>query len=261
MLSLIQEKNRTHWFPTEQLHKARDTAWYWFGRTVVDIASRLLINLDIEWHAPLPAGPKIVAANHPSTSDPALVMLTTPEQTSCLISETLFKAPVLGRYLDAAGHIPVVKGNGRAAFEKAQRLLQEGQTVMIFPEGSLSPDEGGFYPARTGVARLALSTGAPVVPVGIHLDRKRIQRIETVVDGKTEVGTWYLHGPYAMTVGEPMYLRGNIDDWPQVRALAQRVMQRIVHLSGESESRLERRGQDAGLLSGLFELGNLLGGA
>jgi 1-acyl-sn-glycerol-3-phosphate acyltransferase len=261
MLSLIQEKNGTNWFSTEQSHRTRGTTWYWFGRLAVDIASRLLLNLDIEWRAPLPAGPKIVAANHPSTSDPGLVMLTAPEQTSCLISETLFKAPVLGRYLDAAGHIPVIKGNGRAAFDEAQRSLQEGQTVMIFPEGSLSPDEGGFYPARTGVARLALTTGAPVVPVGIHLDRERIHRIETVVDGKIEVGTWYLHGPYAMTVGEPMYLRGDIDDWPQVRVLAQRVMQRIIHLSGESELRLERRGQGAGLLSGVFELGNLLGGA
>ena len=82
---------------------------------------------------------------------------------------------VLGRYLRAAGHIPVITGNGRAAFEEAKRLLGAGQTVTIFPEGSISPLEGGFYPARTGVARLALSTGAPVIPVGIHLDRERIQ--------------------------------------------------------------------------------------
>ena len=187
-------------------------------------------------------------------------MLTAPEQTSCLISETLFKVPTFGRYLEAAGHIPVVDGNGRAAFEEAKRLLRAGQTVTIFPEGSISPLEGGFYPARTGVARLALSTGAPVIPVGIHLDRERIQRIETVVDGKTEVGTWYLHGPYAMTVGEPMVLRGSIDDWPHVRDQAQQVMRRIARLSHESALRMERRGQGAGLLSGLYELGKTLGG-
>jgi 1-acyl-sn-glycerol-3-phosphate acyltransferase len=260
MLSLIQERHKS-WFSAEQFHTTKEKTWYWFGRTVVDVASRLLLNLDIEWHAPLPDGPKIIAANHPSTSDPALVMLTAPEQASCLISETLFKVPGFGRYLDAAGHIPVVKGNGRAAFEEAKRLLREGRTIMIFPEGSLSPQEGGFCPVRTGVARLALSTGAPVIPVGIHLDRERIHRIETVVDGRTEVGTWYLHGPYAMTVGAPMYLRGNIEDWPQVRALAQRVMQRIIQLSGQSELRLKRRGQNVGLVSGLLELGKLLGGA
>jgi 1-acyl-sn-glycerol-3-phosphate acyltransferase len=260
MLSLIQRDSSARWFPAEQLHSAQERAWYWFGRAAVGVAARLLLNLDVEWRAPLPAGPKILAANHPSTGDPALVMLTAPEQASCLISETLFKVPALGRYLRAAGHIPVVEGNGRAAFEEAKCLLREGRTVMIFPEGSLSPDEGGCYPARTGVARLALSTGAPVIPVGIHLDRRRIQRVETEVDGRTEVGVWYLRGPYAMTVGGPMFLWGDIDDWPQVRALAQRVMGRIVHLSSESELRLERRGRRAGLLSGLFELGKLRGG-
>jgi 1-acyl-sn-glycerol-3-phosphate acyltransferase len=260
MLSLTQTNKKTNWFSTRQPTRTKQRAWYWFGRTAVNVAARLLLSLNIEWQAPLPDGPKILAANHPSTSDPGLVMLAAREQASCLISETLFKAPVLGRYLSAAGHIPVVKGNGRAAFERARRLLQEGKTVMIFPEGSLSPDEGGFYPARTGVARLALSSGAPVIPVGIHLDRARIQRIQTEVDGRIETGVWYLHGPYAMTVGEPLYLRGDIDNWAQVRALAQRVMQRIAHLSGESKLRMERRGQGAGLLGGLFELGKLLGG-
>ncbi len=55
------------------------------------------------------------------------------------------------------------------------------------------------------VARLALSTGAPVIPVGIGLDRARIHLIETLVDGAIEVGTWYFGGPYAMTVGEPLH--------------------------------------------------------
>ncbi|MBN1579955.1 MAG: 1-acyl-sn-glycerol-3-phosphate acyltransferase, partial [Anaerolineae bacterium] len=208
---------------------------------LVGAASRLLLDLDVKWHAPLPHGPKIVAANHPSTSDPGLVMLVARGQCSALISETLFKVPLFGRYLHAAGHIPVIDGNGRAALEGAKRRLQNGQTVMIFPEGSISPREGGVYPARTGVARLALSTGAPVIPVGIYLDRARLHLMETVVDGKLEVGTWYLHGPYAMTVGKPMILNGNMDDWAYVRALSQQVMQRIAHLAQESESRMRQQ--------------------
>ena len=95
-------------------------------------------------------------------------MLVAHEQCSALISETLFKVPLLGRYLHAAGHIPVVPGNGRAAFEEAKRRLNNGQTIMIFPEGSLSPRGGDVYPPKTGMVRLSLSTGAPVIPDRYH---------------------------------------------------------------------------------------------
>jgi 1-acyl-sn-glycerol-3-phosphate acyltransferase len=203
----------------------------------------LLLKLDIAQHAPLPDGPKIIAPNHPSTSDPGLVLLGVREQASVLIDETLFKVPVFGRYLRHAGHVPVVEGNRRAAFEKARRLLQAGRTVVIFPEGSISPREGGLHRARTGVARLALLTGAPVIPVGIHLDRERIHPVETVVEGKVEVGTWYLRGPYAMTFGRPMALRGDVEDRAYVRALSRQVMQHIGRLAGESERRLVEAGK------------------
>ena len=50
-------------------------------------------------------------------------MMLAPKHSSILIHETLFKVPVLGRYLQRAGHVPVVPGNGQAAFEEAKRLL------------------------------------------------------------------------------------------------------------------------------------------
>jgi 1-acyl-sn-glycerol-3-phosphate acyltransferase len=212
--------------------------WYRFGRSLVDMYASALFKMDVVRHAPLPEGPKIIAPNHPSTTDPALMLTLVEERASILISETLFKVPVLGRYLRAAGHIPVIHGNGRSAFEEAKALLEAGHTVVIFPEGAISPLDGGFHKAHTGVARLALSTGAPVVPVGIGLDRQRIQLAETIVDGKPEVGTWYIRGPYAVTVGEPLWFAGDVEDRGYVRSVAERIMGRIIKLAGQSTCRI-----------------------
>jgi 1-acyl-sn-glycerol-3-phosphate acyltransferase len=84
-------------------------------------------------------------------------------------------------------------------------------------------------------------TGAPVIPVGIHLDRSRIRLVETMIEGKIAVGTWYLRGPYAMTVGKPLVFKGDVEDRAHVAAVSERIMQRIVHLSWESARRMQRK--------------------
>jgi 1-acyl-sn-glycerol-3-phosphate acyltransferase len=87
------------------------------------------------------------------------------ERLSILIKETLFKVPLFGLYLRRTGHVPMVAGQGRA----------HGGG---FPRRRHQPAGGRVSPAGTGAARLALRTGAPVIPVGIHLQRERImQRI------------------------------------------------------------------------------------
>ncbi len=214
--------------------------WYQIGRSIVGFYLRHVIRADIHHRQPLPKGAKIIAANHPSTSDPAFVTVLTREQTTILIKETLFKVPLFGRSLRMAGHVPVVAGNGRAALEEATRLLRSGRTVVIFPEGEISP-EGSFNKAHTGVARLALATGAPVIPVGISLDHSKIHRIHTQVEGKQETGAWYLNGPYAMTVGEPMTFQGSADDHEHVHAVTGQIMQRLATLSGHGALRLAAR--------------------
>lgn len=212
---------------------------YRSGRCLIATYARLLFQLNVQWHTPLPDGPKIIAPNHPSTTDPFLITLLTQEPINILIHETLFKVPVFGRYLRRAGHVPVAAAQGRAAFDAAHRLLEAGHTVAIFPEGAISPLNGGFARPHTGVARLALSTGAPVLPVGISLDRARIHLIETPVDGTTEVGTWYFGGPYAITVGEPLRFAGDAEDRALVRAVTGRIMQQIGELAGQSVDRIQ----------------------
>jgi 1-acyl-sn-glycerol-3-phosphate acyltransferase len=162
------------------------------------------------------------------------------EPTSILIDDRLFKVPVFGRYLHLAGHVPVVCGNGRKAFDTAKRVLEAGQNIAIFPEGAVSPLEGGMHPPRTGAARLALSTGATVIPVGFHLERERIHVVESKYSGISATGRWYLRGPYAMTVGKPMTFEGDVEDREYVRAVSERIIRCIAHLAQQSAHRINR---------------------
>lgn len=217
--------------------------WYQSGRILAKQYAQLAFHPNIEIRAPLADGAKILAANHPSTVDPVMMTTLTREPVSILISETLFKVPLLGTGLRWGGHITVQHSNGKACLEEALRRLNDGQTVGIFPEGAISPLkggsplQGGSHRAHTGVARLALASGAPVVPVGISIDRQRVWLTKTMVDGREETGTWYLSGPYAITVGEPMFFEGSVEDRARVREVADLIMQRINQLAYESELR------------------------
>jgi 1-acyl-sn-glycerol-3-phosphate acyltransferase len=210
------------------------------GRPFVNLYAALMFEMDVAWEEALPEGPKIIAPNHPSTTDPFLITGLVAEPTSILINDKLFKVPLFGRYLHLTGHVPVVEGSGRAAFEAAQQLLQAGRSIAVFPEGDVSPAEGGFHPPRTGAARLALSTGAPIVPVGIHLLRERIRVVESRYSGISATGRWYLRGPYALTVGRPMQFGGDVEDRAYVRAVSERIIRRIAHLAQESAQRMDR---------------------
>lgn len=220
--------------------------WYQIGRSIVNFYVRSILRANIVHETPLPSGAKILAVNHPSTSDPAFVTILIKEQASILIRETLFKVPVFGRSLRMAGHVPVIAGNGRAALEEGVRLLKAGRTVIIFPEGEISP-EGGPLKPHTGIARLALLTGAPVVPVGISLDHQQVRIVQTRVEGRLEPSAWYLHGPYAMTVGTPRVYAGDVEDRDHVCSVTNQIMSNIIALSQKGHARLALAQRQAGL--------------
>lgn len=227
-----------------------DKAFYWFSKPVVLSYTGAMLKMDVRKHTQLPAGAKIIAANHPSTTDPFFVAAMLRHQSFILIKDLLFQVPILGEYLRRSGHIPVQAGKGQAAIERAMEHLKAGQTVIIFPEGEISPLGGGFHKAHTGVARLALMSGAPVVPVGIHLLPERIRSIRSTVRGKIEYGHWYLRGPYNVTAGRPLHFSGDVEDRSHVRVVADTVMHHIIELAHESESRMNR---SSGLLTPAIE--------
>lgn len=116
-------------------------------------------------------GPLIIAANHASNLDvPIIGSWLIPRlgrRIHWLGKKELFNWPVIGWVAANGGVHPVDRGAADVeAFRLAQRILDEGSVLFVFPEGTRSPD-GALQAARDGIALLALRTGAPVVPVGI----------------------------------------------------------------------------------------------
>jgi 1-acyl-sn-glycerol-3-phosphate acyltransferase len=210
---------------------------YTVSRTIIRLYTRLMLRMDVIWKESLPSGPKLIVANHPSCSDPIFLASIFPHPINILISDKPFLIPMMGIFLRWLKQVPVQPDKGRAAFESARQLLEAGRSVALFPEGCVSPREGGFHPPRTGAARLALLTGVPVVPVGIYLDRDRNHAITSTVEGKRTIRYWCLRGAYSMTIGPAMNFEGNVEHRPDVATVSQRIMQQITQLSLESEQR------------------------
>jgi 1-acyl-sn-glycerol-3-phosphate acyltransferase len=158
---------------------------------------------------------------------------------SILIIEHAFKAPLFGGILRLSGHIPVLSADRHSAFDAAHKHLRDGQTVAIFPEGDLSPRQGGSLPAHSGAARLALITGVPVIPIGIYFRRERARPLVSKFNGKSETGFWYLRGPYGVTIGNPMHFVGDTTDRVRVKSISNIIMDVINSLALVSQRRLE----------------------
>lgn len=113
-------------------------------------------------------GPVIIAGNHPSYLDPVLIALPIERSIRFMAWDRLFSIPLLGNTIRSLGAFPVdiTRGKGESAFLEARRVLTSGEALGIFPEGQRS-ERGPMGDLRRGVARLAIDTGAPIVPVTI----------------------------------------------------------------------------------------------
>jgi 1-acyl-sn-glycerol-3-phosphate acyltransferase len=119
-------------------------------------------------------GPVILAANHVSFADEIFTPLTARRQICYFAKAEYFTAPglrgaIMKSFFDGMGHVPVARSDTRSAaavIDIGVDVLSQGRALGIYPEGTRSPD-GRLHKFRTGVARLALRSGAPVVPVGL----------------------------------------------------------------------------------------------
>jgi 1-acyl-sn-glycerol-3-phosphate acyltransferase len=112
-------------------------------------------------------GPVIFAANHRSFLDPFVIGCLTQRPVYYVAKKELFVNPVVGWLLSRLGAFPIDRGAGdQQAMETARRILARGDCVVIFPEGTRKRP-GPLGAPRRGVGRLALQTGAPVVPVAV----------------------------------------------------------------------------------------------
>ncbi|MFD6230892.1 lysophospholipid acyltransferase family protein [Streptomyces sp. NPDC060232] len=122
-----------------------------------------------------PAAGSILVANHTSLADPAVVVAALRRhgiEPVILATAGLWRVPLLGPALRREGHIAVHRGTARAAdsLDAAAVALASGRSVLLYGEGGLparrDAGESAPGPFRSGLARLAAATGAPVVPVG-----------------------------------------------------------------------------------------------
>ena len=211
--------------------------YYEVARFFIYGYSELMMNVDVQFHSDLPKGPKIFVANHPSASDGFL--LHRVHRMSILITASAFAFPVFGAFVRGCGQIPVAPGSN--ASERAVELLRAGKSVGIFPEGTYSPQTGGFGIARHGASRVALKTGAPVIPVGISLRREFCIWLKSKIIGRETAGLWYPFGPYVVTVGNPMAFQGDPRDDHLVASTTSLIMDQITSLADESRCRMRAR--------------------
>lgn len=182
----------------------------------------------------LPAdGAVILASNHLSFVDSVVIRLAAPRRVTFLAKAEYFAGRGLrGRlmrwFFTAVGSVPVARGSHRAAqaaLDTAREVLAGGHVFGIYPEGTRSLD-GRLYRGRTGVAWLALTTGAPVVPVAL-----------TGTDRLQPVGK-RLPRPHRVTVrfGAPLRFTGDPASARARRGVTDEVMRAIGGLSGQERA-------------------------
>jgi 1-acyl-sn-glycerol-3-phosphate acyltransferase len=197
--------------------------------------SRLAFRPDVEGREHVPrTGAVIFAVNHLSALDSFLVPLVSPRPVSFLAKEEYFTGTGPGGRLLRAGMlaidaIPVPRGAHRAAqqaLESALEVLRDGRAFGIHPEGTRSRD-GRLYRGRTGVAWLALASGAPVVPVGV-LGTDKVQPVGTIIPRP---------GKVTVRFGEPLHFATGTATAARARREAtDDIMDAIAKLSGQDRA-------------------------
>jgi 1-acyl-sn-glycerol-3-phosphate acyltransferase len=195
------------------------------GRLTVRVGLRLaLCRLSIDGLGRLPrTGPYLLASNHASYVDVPALMALLPDDFLFVSKVEALRYPVVGTYLRLCGHLTVDRFDARQSVKVADlvaRAVRGGQTVLVFPEGTFTPEDG-VRPFRMGVFKTAVETGVPVVPVALRGTRRVLRD-----------GSWRPRpGPIHLWVGEPLWSEGT--EWRSMVDLRDRAAAAIADHSGE----------------------------
>jgi 1-acyl-sn-glycerol-3-phosphate acyltransferase len=203
-------------------------------KAVLGPIMRLMFRPRVEGAEHIPGdGPVILAGNHLTFIDSMILPLVCDRQVVFIgkdeyVTGKGIKGRLMAWFFTGVGMIPVDRDGGRggvAALMTGRRVLDEGRMFGIYPEGTRSPD-GRLYRGRTGIARLTLMTGAPVVPFAM------------IGTDKIQPGGAGLPRPHRVTVrfGEAMEFsryEGMGRDRYVLRAVTDSVMAEVMRLSGQ----------------------------
>ena len=141
---------------------------YWAGLKGVLILVRAVgVKLLVKGLERIPKGVCLFAANHTSAADPPAIVGAIPRRVAILLKESLFKWPIVGAAFSSAHFIPVnraARESALASVEKATEAIKAGQSFLIYPEGTRSPD-GRLQEFRKGAVVMAIKAGVPIVPM------------------------------------------------------------------------------------------------
>ncbi|GAA3241264.1 lysophospholipid acyltransferase family protein [Streptomyces thermocoprophilus] len=203
-------------------------------KAVLGPIMRLMFRPQVEGAEHVPGdGPVILAGNHLTFMDSMILPLVCDRQVFFIgkdeyVTGKGLKGRLMAWFFTGVGMIPVDRDGGRggvAALMTGRRVLEEGKVFGIYPEGTRSPD-GRLYRGRTGIARLTLMTGAPVVPFAM------------IGTDKIQPSGAGIPRPHKVTVrfGEPMEFSrydGMDRDRYVLRAVTDSVMAEVMRLSGQ----------------------------
>jgi len=208
--------------------------FYWVVKAILTPILRTLFRPWVEGGEHIPTdGPAILASNHLSFSDSIFLPLVVPRHITFLAKSEYFTGKGLkGRFkaffFKGLGQVPVDRSGGsasQAAIDTGRRILDEGSLLGIYPEGTRSPD-GQLYRGRTGVARMALEAGVPVLPVAM-IDTDRIQPPGKIFPKIMRVG---------IKIGPPLDFSryaGMEGDRFVLRSITDEIMYELMTLSGQ----------------------------
>lgn len=186
------------------------------------------------------SGPVLLVANHQSFSDSLFMPLLTPRPVKFLAKAEYFTGRGVKGWLSAGffrgvGSVPIDRAGAKAAdaaLRTALRLLEQGQIVGLYPEGTRSPD-GRLYKGRTGAARIALTAGCLVLPCAIS-GTEQVQPTGKMIPK--------VH-PVTVTFGPPMdfsrytdglwdLVRDTDDEHTVLRAVTDEIMHTLIAMTG-----------------------------
>ncbi|HKC51579.1 MAG TPA: lysophospholipid acyltransferase family protein [Myxococcota bacterium] len=147
-------------------------------------------------------GPRIIVANHPSLIDVVLIISRLP-QADCIVASAQAKNRWLRGSVEAADYI--TNDSGADVVREAARRLHEGRTLLVFPEGTRTPESGGLGHFQRGAAHIALAAGLDMLPIEIRVEPRMLMKGQA----------WYhvpvRAGRYTLRVGEPVIAKDHLD--------------------------------------------------
>ncbi|MHA1890801.1 MAG: lysophospholipid acyltransferase family protein [Promethearchaeota archaeon] len=226
MFDAIVSTGRT-WLQNANLLDQAEHLFYYGGHFGVRNWFKLYNKFEVNDEENVPkTGPIVFVANHRSHLDPIFVSAATYRKIHWMSKLENFKEPIMQSIFKMWSAFPVVRGSGDSkALQTALDYLKSGRCIGIFPEGTRSIDNK-MGKLHNGAARMAIMTGATIMPCGILGTYNVLKKGKTIPRPEKVTVNW----------GTPIYtseVKGQHDDWDLVRSFTARIDEQIRKLIGE----------------------------